>query len=115
MVIMTLGLLGLAGMTAAAARKAMASSVAGNRVATVLQEVNRLGAISYDSLPSAVGCQTFASAEFPHTRCISVTDISGGSGYRRVQVIITPASIIAKPETTYFTRSKGKAKNPLDQ
>lgn len=115
MVLMTIGLLGLAGMTAAAARKVAVTSVNGQRSATLIQEVNRLGALSYDSLPGAGGCQFFAAAAFPHTRCVTVTDIPAGAGYRRVQVIITPATVMAKSETTSFTRSKGKAKNPLDQ
>lgn len=112
-VVVTIGLMGVAGMVTVASRRASGLSYMSKRDGIVLQELNRIAAITYDSLGSRVGCTTVNSANTSHTRCISVTDISGGAGYKRVRVIVTPTSAYAKAETVYVNRSRGAARNPL--
>jgi len=113
MVIVTIGLLGTAGMTAVAARKASGLSYQSKRDGIVLQEMNRMASITYDSLASRVGCATVSSITLPHTRCINVTDLPGGLGYKRVRIIITPSTSYARAETVYVNRSRGALPNPL--
>ena len=113
--LVTIGLLGTAGMTAVAARKASGLSYQSKRDGIVLQEMNRMASITYDSLASRVGCSTISSNTLPHTRCINVTDLPGGLGYKRVRIIITPSTSYARAETVYVNRSKGALSNPLAQ
>lgn len=114
MVVVTIGLLGAGGMTAVAARKASALSYQSRRDGIVLEEMNRIAALTYDSLASRVGCTTVTGTTLAHTRCISVTNIAGGAGYKRVRLIITPAATsYARAETVYVNRAKGAARNPL--
>ena len=115
MVIVTIGLLGTAGMTAVAARKASGLSYQSKRDGIVLQEMNRMASITYDSLTSRVGCTTVNSNTLPHARCINVTDLPGGLGYKRVRIIITPSTSYARAETVYVNRSRGALSNPLPQ
>lgn len=115
MVVMSIGLLGVAGMTVAASRRATVLSVQSARDGIVLQELNRLAALPYDSIASRAGCTTVASTTLPYNRCITVTDITGGSGYKRVQLIVSPTTAYARADTVYLNRAKGAVKTPLAQ
>jgi prepilin-type N-terminal cleavage/methylation domain-containing protein len=115
MIVMSIGLLGVAGMTVAASRRATVISVQSTRDGIVLQELNRLAALPYDSLASRAGCTTVASTTLPYSRCITVTDITGGSGYKRVELIVSPTTAYARADTVYLNRAKGAPKNPLAQ
>ena len=111
-VLMSICLLGIAGMTVVAAKRASSLSTQSTRDGLVLEELNRLSALPYDSIASRAGCTTFSNSFLPHTRCISYTDVAGGSGYKKVQIIITPLNG-AKPDTVTVNRAKGTPKNPL--
>ena len=106
MVILSIGLLGVAGMTVTAARRATGMSTQSTRDGIVLQELNRLASLPYDTLDARVGCSTAASGTLAYSRCITVTTVSDGLGYKRVRVIVTPSSIYAKPETVYVNRAR---------
>jgi prepilin-type N-terminal cleavage/methylation domain-containing protein len=117
MVVLAVGLLGVAGMTVTAARKATGISAQSSRDGIVLQELNKLGSLPYDSLSARAGCTTSAStnAMLAYKRCITVTDITGGTGYKRVRLIVAPTSGYSRADTVYLNRAKGTATNPLGQ
>src|SRR5688500_18065570 len=103
MVILAIGLLGAAGMTVSAARRGTGLSTASSRDGIILQEMNKLATMPYDSLPARVGCRTSTSNTLTYQRCITVTDMSG---YRRVQLIVSPSTSWARPDTLYLTRDR---------
>ena len=114
MMILAIGLLGAAGMTVSAARRGSGLSTASSRDAIILQELNKLASMPYDSLAARVGCSTTTSDALTYTRCIAVTDVSGGSGYKRVQLIVSPTTSWARPDTVYLNRVRGAiALNPF--
>ena len=114
MVILAIGLLGTAGMTVAAARRGTGLSTASSRDGIILQELNKLASVHYDSLSARVGCSTTTSEALSYTRCISVTDVTDGSGYKRVQLIVSPTNSWARPDTVYVNRVRGAiAMNPF--
>ena len=118
MVVLAVGLLGVAGMTVTAARKATGISAQSSRDGIVLQELNKLGSLPYDSLSARAGCSmstTSTSASLEYKRCITVTDITGGTGYKRVRLIVAPTSGYSRADTVYLNRAKGTATNPLGQ
>jgi len=106
MVILAIGLLGVAGMTATATRRASGLSTQSSRDGIMLQELNKLGALPYDSLAGRVGCSTASSGTLTYTRCITVTDITDGAGYKRVRLIVSPSASWARPDTVYLNRAK---------
>jgi hypothetical protein len=106
MVILAIGLLGAAGMTVTAARRATGLSTQSSRDGIMLQELNKLGGLPYDSLSARVGCSTASSGTLTYTRCIAVTDITDGSGYKRVRLIVSPSTKWARPDTVFLNRSK---------
>ena len=114
MVILAIGLLGTAGMTVAAARRGTGLSTASSRDGIILQELNKLASMPYDSLSARVGCTTTASSALTYTRCIAVTDVTDGSGYKRVRLIVSPSTAWARPDTVYLNRVRGTiAINPF--
>lgn len=106
MVIFSIGLLGAAGMTVTAARRASGLSTQSSRDGITLQELNKLATLPYDSLAVRVGCKAASSGTLTYTRCISVTDITDGAGYKRVRLIVSPSTSWARPDTVYLNRAK---------
>lgn len=114
MVILSIGLLGVAGMTVTAARRASGLSTQSSRDGITLQELNKLATLPFDSLSARVGCKTATSGTLTYSRCISITDITDGIGYKRVRLIISPSTSWAKPDTVYLNRTNGPiAMNPF--
>jgi len=114
-VILAIGLLGVGGMTVSASRQASGLSMQSSRDGIVLQELSKLASLPYDSLGTRVGCTTVGASALTYTRCVTVTDINEGIGYKRVRLIVAPASAYARPDTVYVNRAKGTAVNPLGQ
>jgi Tfp pilus assembly protein PilV len=116
MVVLSIGLLGVAGMTVTAARRATGLSTQSTRDGIVLQELNRLASLPYDTLDARVGCSTSSTGTLTYSRCVSLTTVSDGLGYKRVRLIITPTSTYARPETVYVNRARGTSTStPLPQ
>lgn len=107
MVILAIGLLGAAGMTVSAARRGSWLSTQSGRDGIILQELNKLASMPYDSLSVRAGCTTTTNAPLAYTRCIAVTDITDGSGYKRVRLIVSPTASWARPDTMYLNRVRG--------
>jgi hypothetical protein len=115
LVVLAIGLLGVGGMTVAASRRTTGLSVQSSRDGIVLQELNKLSSLPYDSLATRVGCTTVDASALTYSRCITVTDIAEGIGYKRVRLIVAPTSLYSRPDTVYVNRAKGAAINPLGQ
>ena len=114
MVILAIGLLGAAGMTVTAARRGSGLSTMTGRDGIILQELNKLASMPYDSLSARAGCSTGSGAALTYTRCIAVTDVAGGAGYKRVRLIVSPSTTWAKPDTVFLNRVRGAiALNPF--
>ena len=114
MVILSIGLLGAAGMTVAAARRSSGLSTQTSRDGIILQELNKLASVHYDSLSARVGCTVGGSGTMVYTRCIAVTDVADGNGYKRVRLIVSPTTTWARPDTVFVNRAKGPiAINPF--
>lgn len=64
-----------------------AEETASLRHAVVTREVSRLMATPYASLPASAGC-TKTESSFPHTRCVTVTELS--PQVRRLTLVVTP-------------------------
>jgi Tfp pilus assembly protein PilV len=105
--ILAIGLLGAAGMTVTAARRASGLSTQSSRDGIILQELNKIAAMPYDSLSARAGCSTTTSGTLTYTRCIGVTDITDGNGYKRVRLIVSPSTSWARPDTVYLNRANG--------
>jgi prepilin-type N-terminal cleavage/methylation domain-containing protein len=84
------------------------------KTAELNEQAQRLSALSFDSLDSRAGCTTFSSGVFPHTRCITVTNVGGNARHKRVTIVITPANTLVKPDTVIMDRTKTPTTNPYN-
>jgi hypothetical protein len=111
MSVMVLGVVGLAGMTVSAGKRAMTIRGAGGRVATQTQVVDQLMVLPYAQLPSKVGCTSVSVMPYAHSRCTTVTDVS--SDRRQITVVFTPVSRLLRPDTVVFERSNTPTSSPF--
>ena len=79
--------------------------------ASLLRQVNRFGAVPYDSLAAHAGCVTVA-VPVPNTACATVTDLT--TTVRRVTIVATPTVAGAKPDTVVIDRSTLAATSPVN-
>ncbi|HEV8365268.1 MAG TPA: prepilin-type N-terminal cleavage/methylation domain-containing protein [Gemmatimonadaceae bacterium] len=111
-VITSIAIVGMGGMLVQASRIATRVSVRNSRSAVATLTLNRLAAVPYATLESKAGCVTVTAQPFPHTRCVAVVPIAGGSGAKQLQLIIRPQNTAVRPDTLYLTRTSGASINP---
>ena len=112
MVILTTVMATLAGLTFQTARRALSAQGTDQRQAVMMEQVNMMSAVPFDSLRNFVGCSTVTAEPFPHTRCITRESIS--ATVFRMKVIMTPTrSNVWAPDTMQIDRSKAPP-NPLN-
>jgi prepilin-type N-terminal cleavage/methylation domain-containing protein len=98
----------LAAMTFRIANRSHRIVGASYRNAVLLDEVNYLSSLPYDSLPSGTVTGAVNVDPYPHTRKVIFTDVwSGMQGKMKlVKIIITPTNPLYKPDTAIFMRSR---------
>jgi len=82
------------------------------RNGVLMQEVNRLEGIPYDSIAVGSSYTTVSSAPYPHTRTVTVAE-PVANVVKSVKIVITPANPIYKPDTVAFTRTKSRTSKVL--
>jgi prepilin-type N-terminal cleavage/methylation domain-containing protein len=75
------------------------------RNGVLLQEVNRLEALPYDSLAVGTTTATVTALPYPHTRQVTIT--SQAINVKRIKLVITPSIAVYKRDSTIFTRTLG--------
>ena len=78
----------------------------------LLQEVNRLEALPYDSLALGTTTASVSALPYPHTRQVTVTN--PGVNVKAVKLVITPTNALYKPDTASFTRTLGMTTNAFN-
>lgn len=113
LVVLTIGMVGVAGGITQSARRGAQAAVQSGRLSAKILMTDRLATVSFDSIPAKVGCSTITTNTFPHTRCVSYSDSTGGAGYRVVRLIITPTNTRVRAETSLVIRTRGIPVSPL--
>jgi prepilin-type N-terminal cleavage/methylation domain-containing protein len=111
--ILAVGLLGLAGLTARASRHA---STVGNTSLlsnTVIQQVNRLSVLPYDSLALGTTCKDMSVNGFDYERCVRVDSLQ--QRLKQITLTITPDNSAIRPVTEVFQRSKPPTTNVMNR
>jgi Tfp pilus assembly protein PilV len=85
------------------------------RNAVIMQEVNMLEAIPYDSLDDGTTTVTVTDMPYPHTRVTTVAQYYAQWNLRakRVQLVITPSNPLYRPDTVLFIRSSSRSTTAL--
>ena len=92
-----------AGVTLKYAVRMKTVSVGAARSAGLIEYLNRLMSVPFDSLANRAGCTTVTTGSLPNTRCITV---SSGTTSKTVTVVLTPTNTGIKPDTIVLTRVK---------
>ena len=111
MVVMAITITGLASMTFYVGRRSIITAGNNGRAAEEIRQADRLAVLPFDSLASRAGCTTINTTPYPHTRCVSVSNVTPRQ--LLVTVVFTPSSPLLNPDTVVFERSKSVPNNPL--
>lgn len=82
------------------------------RNGVLMQEVNRLEGIPYDSVKVGSSATVVSSPPYPHTRTVTVAE-PVVNVIKTVKIVIAPANPIYKPDTVAFTRTKSRTSKVL--
>lgn len=113
MVLLASVLVMLAGMTFATAQRSVDLQSAGVRQAMMLAAVNRMSAVSYDSLSTFVGCRTVTAADGDsYQACVTLNTLTSKS--QRVEIVLDATRTGVPSDTAQLIRSEPPTTNPLN-
>jgi len=77
----------------------------------LMQEVNRLEGLPYDSIPNGTFTYSVSSGSYPHSRVVTVSEPV--VNIKTIKVVVTPSNSKFKPDTVKFTRTKARTSKVL--
>jgi prepilin-type N-terminal cleavage/methylation domain-containing protein len=95
------------------ARSTNSMGMAQARNGLLAREANRLLTMPYDSLASRAGCTSITRAPLPHSRCVTITDLSPTQ--KRVRLVLAPTAATVRADTITLERSRPSSGNPFSQ
>ena len=112
MILLAIAITSLAALLYSVSQSGMIATGSAYRNGVLMNEVNRLEGIPYDSI--AVGTASFSvsGAPYPHTRVITVTE-PVAQLIKTVMVVITPTNAKYKPDTVNFIRTLARTSKAL--
>ena len=102
----------LAALVYSVSRSGLAATGNAYRNGVLMQEVNRLEGIPYDSIHVGSSSVSVSTGKYPHTRLITVTEPSVNL-VKSVTIVIKPANSAFKPDTAKFIRTKARTSRVL--
>jgi len=112
MVLLTVAVSSLAALVYSVSQSGRVATGNAYRNGVLMQEVNRLEGIPYDSIAVGSSYMAVSTAPYPHTRTITVSE-PVSNVVKTVRIVITPANPIYKPDTVNFTRTKARTSKVL--
>lgn len=105
MTILSVASLAMGGLLVRATRAAGATSAAAHQNAAMSGALARLDVLPFDALIAGTTCVTITAAEFPHTECTTINNVS--SKVKLVTIVVTPSgNTLMQPVTTQFKRTR---------
>jgi prepilin-type N-terminal cleavage/methylation domain-containing protein len=112
MVLLAVAVSSLAALVWSVSQSGVKTSGDAYRNGVLMQEVNRLEGIPYDSIANGTSSYSVSTGSYPHTRTIVVAE-PVADRVKTIQVVITPTNSRFKPDTVRFTRTKAKTSKVL--
>src|SRR5213592_3089269 len=78
----------------------------------LMQEVNRLEGIPYDSVRTGTSTVVVSSGNYAHTRVVTVTEPTVNV-LKTIKIVITPSNPRYKPDSASFIRTKSRTSKVL--
>jgi len=112
MVLLAVAVSSLAAMMYSVSQSGMKATGNAYRNGVLMQEVNRLEGIPYDSIAVGTTSISVTTAPYKHTRVITVLE-PVANVVKTIKVVITPTDTKLKPDTVSFTRTKSRTSKVL--
>ena len=113
MVLLAVAVSSLAALMYSVSQNGMKATGNAYRNGVLMQEVNRLEGIPYDSIACCASTSiTVNTAPYKHTRVITVAE-PVANVVKTVRIVITPLDTKLKPDTVSFTRTKSRTSKVL--
>lgn len=112
MVLLAVAVSSLAALVYSVSRSGIRTSGDAYRNGILMQEVNRLEGIPYDSIPNGTTTITVSTGTYAHSRVITTTE-PVVNAIKNIKVVITPTNPTFKKDSVSFTRTKARTSKVL--
>lgn len=112
MVLLAIAVSSLAALTYSVSQSAMTATANAYRNGVLMQEVNRLEGLPYDSVANASTSVDVFTGPYHYTKKITVTEPTVNL-VKTIRVIIVPQNTKFKPDTASFIRTKARTSHVL--
>jgi prepilin-type N-terminal cleavage/methylation domain-containing protein len=112
MVLLAVAVSSLAALVYSVSHSGIKTSGDAFRNGVLMQEVNRLEGIPYDSIPNGTSSVTESTGLYPHTRIVTVTEPQA-SVIKSIKVVIKPSNPQFKADSVSFIRTKSRTSRVL--
>jgi prepilin-type N-terminal cleavage/methylation domain-containing protein len=112
MVLLAVAVASLASLIYSVSQSSLAATGNAYRNGVLMQEVNRLEGLPYDSIAVGTSSVSVSTLPYPHTRVVTVTE-PVAAVIKTVKVVITPTNLKFKPDTVNFIRTKARTSRVL--
>ncbi len=112
MVLLAVAVASLASLIYSVSQASLVATGNAYRNGVLMEEVNRLEGIPYDSIPVGTTTVSVSTAPYPHTRVVTVTE-PVAAVMKTLRVVITPTNAKFKPDTVSFNRTKARTSRVL--
>jgi len=112
MVLLAVAVASLASLIYSVSQSSLIATGNAYRNGVLMQEVNRLEGLPYDSIPTGTSTVSVSTMPYPHTTVIRVTE-PVAAVMKTVTVVITPTNLKFKPDTISFSRTKARTSKVL--
>ena len=112
MVLLAVAVSALASLALSVSKSSFKVTGTAYRNGVMMQEVNRLETLPYDSLHNGSSSITVSAAPYPHTRVVTVAEPS--LNLKTIKIVLTPVNTNFKPDTVNFTRTKARTTKVLN-
>ena len=112
MILLAIVVSSLAALQYSVNQQAMKATGDAYKNGVLMQEVNRLEGIPFDSIPVGSSSVSVSSGKYAHTRTIVVNQPIANV-MKTVRIIVTPVNTRYKPDTASFIRTKARTSKVL--
>ena len=112
MVLLAVAVASLASLIYSVSQSSLIATGNAYRNGVLMQEINRLEGLPYDSVTVGTTSVSVSTLPYPHTRVVTVTE-PVAAVIKTVKVVITPTNLKFKPDTVSFTRTKARTSKVL--
>jgi prepilin-type N-terminal cleavage/methylation domain-containing protein len=112
MILLAVAVSALASLALSVSKSSIKVTGTAYRNGVMMQEVNRLETLPYDSLHNGDASISVSTAPYPHTRVVTVSEPS--LNLKTIRIVLTPVNTNFKADTINFTRTRPRTTRVLN-